>query len=115
MDCPLTLLAKGRPVKRVCDVLGVARSNVAEKLARPVDWRDGRSARQTDDAGRIEEIRGAVAHLRSYGYRCVWGVLRRERERQGVPMVNAKRVYLAMRVHGLLLRRKAAPPRPPRR
>ncbi|MGO4766271.1 IS3 family transposase [Cupriavidus sp. 2KB_3] len=115
MDCALTLIAGGRPVKRVCDVLGVARSNVAAKLARPADWRDGRSARQTNDAGLIEEIRGAVAHLPSYGYRRVWGVLRRERERQGVPAVNVKRVYRVMRMHGLLLQRRAAPRRQQRR
>ncbi len=102
-------------MKRVCDVLGVARSNVAAKLARPADWRDGRSARQTNDAGLIEEIRGAVAHLPSYGYRRVWGVLRRERERQGVPAVNVKRVYRVMRMHGLLLQRRAAPRRQQRR
>jgi len=99
-------------VKRVCEVLGVARSNVAAKLARPADWRDGRSARQTDDAGLVEEIREAVAHLPSYGYRRVWGVLRRVRERQGTAPVNAKRVYRVMRVHGLLLQRRAALPRP---
>jgi putative transposase len=57
MDCALTLIAGGRPVKQVCDVLGVARSNVAEKLARPVDWQDGRTARKTDDASLVEEIR----------------------------------------------------------
>jgi transposase InsO family protein len=114
MDCALTLIARGRPVKRVCHVLGVARSNVALKLARPGDWQDGRGARQPDDTGLVDEIRGAVAHLPSYGYRRVWGVLRRERARQGAPALNAKRVYRVMRVHGLLLQRKTAP-RPQRR
>lgn len=93
MDCALTLIAGGRPVKRVCEVLGVARSNVAEKLTRPADWQDGRGAGQTDDAGLVEEIRNAVAHLPSYGYRRVWGVLRRERERHSAPPVNVKRVF----------------------
>ncbi len=102
-------------MKRVCEVLGVARSNVAEKLARPADWQDGRGARRIDDAGLVEEIRDAVAHLPSYGYRRVWGVLRRERERHGVPPVNVKRVYRVMRVHGLMLQRRPIPPRPRRR
>jgi putative transposase len=102
-------------VKRVCDVLGVARSNVADKLARPADWRDGRMARKTDDAGLVEEIRVAVADLPSYGYRRVWGLLRRQRENHLAATVNAKRVYRVMRVHGLLLERRPAPPRPQRR
>jgi putative transposase len=115
MDCALTLIARGRPVKRVCEVLGVARSNVADKLARPADWRDGRTARSTDDVALVEEIRLAVADLPSYGYRRVWGLLRRQRENHGAARVNAKRVYRVMRVHGLLMERRTAPPRPQRR
>lgn len=37
MASALTLIARGRPVKRVCEVLGVVRSNVAVKLASPTD------------------------------------------------------------------------------
>ena len=102
-------------MKQVCEVLGVARSNVAAKLARPADWQDGRSARNTGDAGLVDEIRRTVAELPSYGYRRVWGLLRRERERVCAPPVNVKRVYRVMRVHGLLLQRKPMPPRAQRR
>jgi putative transposase len=42
-------------------------------------------------------------------------VLRRERELQCAAPVNAKRLYRVMRVHGLLLQRKPAPPRLQRR
>ncbi|WP_090812064.1 IS3 family transposase [Paraburkholderia tuberum] len=115
MDCALTLIAGGRAVKQVCDVLSVARSNVAARLARPADWQDGRSARKMDDAGLLEEIRLTITDLPSYGYRRVWGMLRRQRENQSAAPVNAKRVYRVMRVHGLLLQRKALPPRPQRR
>ena len=80
-------------MKQVCEVLGVARSNAATKLARSADWRDGRSARQTDDTGLVDEIRRVVADLPSYGYRRVWGRLRRERELRCEAPVNAKRVY----------------------
>jgi putative transposase len=80
MDWALTLIARGRPVKRVCDVLGVARSNVADELARPPDWRDGRTARKTDDAGLVEEIRRTIADLPSYGYRRVGPVASAARE-----------------------------------
>jgi hypothetical protein len=99
MDRALTLIAGGRPVKRVCDVLGVARSNVSVKLARAADWRDGRSARRTDDAGLVDEVRLLVADLPSYGYRRVWGMLRCERESRREAPVNAKRVYRVMRKH----------------
>ncbi|MGF6293041.1 transposase InsO family protein [Paraburkholderia youngii] len=115
MDCALAIVAGGRPVKQVCDVLGVARSNVAAKLARPADWRDGRTARQTDDAELVEEIRRVIADLPSWGYRRVWGTMRSERERQCAASVNAKRVYRVMREHGLLLERRPKPPRPQRR
>ena len=42
-------------MKTVCEVLGVARSAVAVKRARSSDWRDGRRARVTNDAGLVEE------------------------------------------------------------
>ena len=50
----------------------------------------------------------AVADLPTYGYRRVWALLRRESERDGLPVVNAKRVYRIMRTHNLLLERKPA-------
>ncbi|WP_250528514.1 IS3 family transposase [Caballeronia sp. GAWG2-1] len=110
MDCALTLITGGRPVKQVCDVLGVARANVSVKLARTADWQDGRRARKTDDAGIVDEIRLLVADLPSYGYRRVWGLLRSERELRCEVPVNAKRVYRVMRQHDLLLHRRPARP-----
>jgi transposase InsO family protein len=107
MDCALTLIARGRSVKRVCDVLGVARSNVTEKLNRSPEWQDARKARKLDDTELVDEIRRAVEHLPSYGYRRVWGVLRRQREFDCRAPVNAKRVYRVMSVHGLLVQRRA--------
>ncbi|MCW3649189.1 IS3 family transposase, partial [Burkholderia cenocepacia] len=95
----------GRPMKTVCEVLGVARSAVAVKRARSSDWRDGRRARMTNDAGLVEEIQAHVAHLQTYGYRRVWALLRRSREQTGAPCINAKRVYRVMREQQLLLRR----------
>uniref|UniRef100_UPI0040539580 IS3 family transposase n=1 Tax=Niveibacterium sp. SC-1 TaxID=3135646 RepID=UPI0040539580 len=115
MDCALALVAGGRPVKPVCDVLGVARSNLSAKLSRSAGWRDRRTARVTDDAGLVEEIRLAVADLPSYGYRRVWALLRRERERQRAAPVNVKRVYRVMRDHALLLERKPVLPHIERR
>ncbi|VBY70119.1 integrase catalytic subunit [Burkholderia pseudomallei] len=92
-------------MKTVCEVLGVARSAVAVKRTRSSDWRDGRRARVTNDAGLVEEIQAHVAHLPTYGYRRVWALLRRSREQSGAPCINVKRVYRVMREHPLLLRR----------
>lgn len=110
MDSALAIIAGGRPVKQVCDVLGVARSNVSVRRARSAGWQDRRSAVQTDDAELVAEIREAVIDLPSYGYRRVWGVIRSNRERHGAGPVNVKRIYRVMRVHGLLLQRR--PKRP---
>ena len=115
MDSALALAAGGRPVKLVCEVLGVSRSNVSARLSRPATWRDGRQSRQTDDASVVEEIRRVVGDLPSYGYRRVWGTLRNERVALGLVPFNAKRVYRVMRTHGLLMQRRQIPARPQRR
>ncbi|EUM16601.1 transposase insD for insertion element IS2A/D/F/H/I/K [Enterobacter sp. BIDMC 29] len=52
----------------------------------------------------------AVADLPTYGYLRMWALLRRESARDGLPVVNAKRVYRIMRTHNLLLERKPAAP-----
>ncbi|MDP1091928.1 IS3 family transposase [Klebsiella pneumoniae] len=56
----------------------------------------------------LSRINTAVADLPTYGYRRVWALLRRESERNGQPVVNAKRVYRIMSAHHLLLERKPA-------
>ncbi|SXF96993.1 putative transposase [Klebsiella variicola] len=38
-----------------------------------------------------------------YGYRRVWGILRKQRRAEGFPAVNAKRFYRIMSEHNLLL------------
>jgi hypothetical protein len=40
-DCAYAVATRGRPMKTVCDALGVARSGVAVRRIRPYDWRDG--------------------------------------------------------------------------
>jgi putative transposase len=102
-------------VKTVCDVLGVARSNVSKRLVRSSEWVDGRTSRAFADVPLLTEIKEAIIHLPSYGYRRAWSLIRRESERAGVPPVNAKRVYRVMRAYGLLLARKTCPARPGRR
>ncbi|REE89219.1 transposase InsO family protein [Cupriavidus plantarum] len=104
-DCALALAAGGRPLKTVCEVLGVARSGVAVKRTRSSDWQDGRGARATDDTELVKEIQAHVAHLPTYGYRRIWALLRRSSEMVGAPCINHKRVHRVLREHQLLLRR----------
>jgi putative transposase len=93
-------------MKTVCEVLGVSRSNLAVKSKRPAEWVDRRKMPAMDDMPLVTELRGLVAELPTYGYRRVWALLRRSRDAQAQPHVNAKRVYRVMRTHGLLLGRR---------
>ncbi|MGK3295896.1 IS3 family transposase, partial [Escherichia coli] len=38
-----------------------------------------------------------IGELPTYGYRRVWALLRRQAELDGMPAINAKRVYRIMR------------------
>jgi putative transposase len=93
-------------MKTVCEVLGVSRSNLAVKSKRPAEWVDQRKMPALDDMPLVTELRGLVADLPTYGYRRVWALLRRSRDAQAQPRVNAKRVYRVMHTHGLLLERR---------
>ncbi|MFS9881144.1 DDE-type integrase/transposase/recombinase [Salmonella enterica] len=56
---------------------------------------------------RIHHVTG---ELPTYGYRRVWARLRRQAELDGMPAINAKRVYRIMRQNALLPERKSAVP-----
>ena len=93
-------------MKTVCEVLGVARSNIADRAKAPIDKRrPGRPAQPDDEL--VKAIQVIIAEMPSYGYRRVWAVLRREAESEGRPAPNHKRVYRVMKTHGLLLQRHA--------
>jgi len=98
-------------MKTICDILGVARSNVHVRARRPIAWRDQRRNRQPrDDAELVSEITHEVAALPSYGYRRAWAMVNRRRDAEGRARVNHKRVYRVMRDHRLLLRRHTGRP-----
>jgi putative transposase len=102
-------------MKTVCEVLGVSRSNLAVKSKRPAEWVDQRKMPALDDMPLVTELRERVADLPTYGYRRVWALLRRNRDTQAQPRINAKRVYRVMRTHGLLLQRRPRHPQSARR
>ncbi|EFU4086284.1 IS3-like element IS2 family transposase, partial [Shigella sonnei] len=79
-------------------------------LRRTDDWMDGRRSRHTDDTDVLLRIHHVIGELPTYGYRRVWALLRRQAELDGMPAINAKRVYRIMRQNALLLERKPAVP-----
>lgn len=74
-------------------------------LRRTDDWKDGRRSRHTDDTDVLRRIHHVIGELPTYGYRRVWALLRRQTESDGMPAINAKRVYRIMRQNALLLER----------
>ncbi|MHC8290801.1 IS3 family transposase [Pseudomonas sp. XS1P51] len=114
LDCALTLVAGGRPVKLVSECLGVARSQLTVRIKQSVSPKVRRS-RALNDADLVVEIQQQISELPSYGYRRVWGLLRRAREKRSLPAINVKRVYRVMRDHNLLLERRIKQPGVPRR
>lgn len=98
-------------MKIVCDVLGVARSNLHVRAHRPANWVDRRRHRRIcDDSELVAELTQEIAALPSYGYRRAWTMVNRRREHTGRQRVNHKRVYRVMRDYGLLLQRHTGRP-----
>ena len=91
-------------MKPIADTLGVARSNLAVQANTGVPApRRGRPAKP--EAELLAEIKKIIAGQPTYGYRRVHALIRRRRQQQGGGVVNVKRVYRIMKVHGLLLER----------
>ena len=86
-------------------MIGVARSNLVERMGNRPRRRVGRPPAPADAL--VAEIEALLADLPTYGYRRVHAVLRRRALAEGRPPPNHKRVYRVMREHGLLLGRHA--------
>lgn len=98
-------------MKTICDILGVARSNVHVRARRSSAWSDQRrNRRPRDDDELVAEITREVAALPSYGYRRAWAMVNRRRDGEGCVRVNHKRIYRVMRDYRLLLRRHTGRP-----
>ncbi|KEJ21120.1 integrase core domain protein [Escherichia coli 8-415-05_S4_C3] len=110
MDSARALIARGWGVSLVSRCLRVSRAQLHVILRRTDDWMDGRRSRHTDDTDVLLRIRHVIGELPTYGYRRVWALLRRQAELDGMPAINAKRVYRIMRQNALLLERKPAVP-----
>lgn len=110
MDSARALIARGWGVSLVSRCLRVSRAQLHVILRRTDDWMDGRRSRHTDDTDVLLRIHHVIGELPTYGYRWVWALLRRQAELDGMPAINAKRVYRIMRQNALLLERKPAVP-----
>ncbi|MBB0360038.1 IS3-like element IS2 family transposase [Escherichia coli] len=110
VDSARALIARGWGVSLVSRCLRVSRAQLHVILRRTDDWMDGRRSRHTDDTDVLLRIHHVIGELPTYGYRRVWELLRRQAELDGMPAINAKRVYRIMRQNALLLERKPAVP-----
>ncbi|PNC08836.1 IS3 family transposase [Escherichia coli] len=110
VDSARALIARGWGVSLVSRCLRVSRAQLHVILRRADDWKDGRRSRHTDDTDVLRRIHHVIGELPTYGYRRVWALLRRQTELDGMPAINAKRVYRTMRQNALLLERKPAVP-----
>jgi len=93
-------------MKAVAEALGVARSNLAERRAKPARPRG--PYRKPEDAALLLTIRQIVDARPTYGYRRITALVNRALRAEGQPVVNAKRVLRIMQVHGLTLERHTA-------
>ncbi|MDC3546405.1 IS3 family transposase [Escherichia coli] len=110
VDSARALIARGWGVSLVSRCLRVSRAQLHVIFRRTDDWMDGRRSRHTDDTDVLLRIHHVIGELPTYGYRRVWALLRRQAELDGMPAINAKRVYRIMRQNALLLERKPAVP-----
>ncbi|MGD1230785.1 IS3 family transposase [Escherichia coli] len=110
VDSTRALIARGWGVSLVSRCLRVSRAQLHVILRRTDDWKDGRRSRHSDDTDVLLRIHHVIGELPTYGYRRVWALLRRQAELDGMPAINAKRIYRIMRQNALLLERKTAVP-----
>ncbi len=96
MDSARALITRGWGVSLVSRCLRVSRAQLHVILRRTDDWKDGRRSRHSDDTDVLLRIHHVIGELPTYGYRRVWALLRRQAELDGMPAINAKRIYRIM-------------------
>lgn len=94
-------------MKAVAETLGVARSNLVERLKGSAEPHQGKRRRyhKAQDGAVLERVRRLIGVRPTYGYRRITAMLNRELVAAGKPPANHKRVYRLMKMHGLLLER----------
>ncbi|QBX35138.1 IS3 family transposase [Paracoccus liaowanqingii] len=103
-DLARAVAVEGRfPVKAVAETLGVARSNLIDRLHGRTKPR--RRYHKAQDAAVVPRITALVTVRPTYGYRRITAILNRQLRSEGLAPVNHKRVYRIMKAHSLLLAR----------
>ena len=90
-------------MKAIADTIGIARSNLLERMSRPAKPRG--PYRKPADEVLLPVIRRLVDARPSYGYRRITALLNRQRKAEGKPKINAKRVLRIMQINRLTLQR----------
>jgi putative transposase len=90
-------------VKTVAETLGVARSNLHDRLRRPSQTRG--AYRKGEDEALLPLIRELVDARPTYGYRRITALLNRKLAAEARPVANHKRIFRIMKGEGLLLAR----------
>lgn len=104
-DLARAVAAGGRfPVKAVAETLGVARSNLIDRLASRAKPR--RRYHKAQDAAVVLLITALVAARQPTARWRIGVILNRQLRQEGLAPVNHKRVYRIMRAHNLLLARR---------
>ncbi|TJZ85602.1 IS3 family transposase [Paracoccus hibiscisoli] len=104
-DLARAVAVEGRfPMKAVAETLGVARSNLIDRLHGRTKPR--RCYHKAQDAAVVPRITALVTARPTYGYRRITAILNRQLRSEGLAQVNHKRVYRIMKAHSLLLARK---------
>lgn len=91
-------------MKVVAETLGVARSNLIDRLNDRTKSR--RRYYKAQDTALVPLITTLVAARPTYGYWRITAILNRQLRSEGLTPVNHKRVYRIMKAHNLLLARK---------
>lgn len=115
MDSACALVAKGQGVAPVSRTMGVSRAQLSLRANRSAVWQDKRCNRRDEeaDAEVLSRLLVIISDMPGYGYRRAWATLRRQSRNEGLPPVNAKRVYRIMSENNLLLlhHKRYRPPR----
>lgn len=95
----------GQGIAPVSRVLGVSLAQLTLRMKASDNKPDKRRQRRDEaaDAEVLSRILDIIGDMPAYGYRRVWAILRRQSRNEGLPFVNAKRVYRIMSENSLLL------------
>ncbi len=85
MDSARALVAKGWGIALVSRAMSVSRAQLSLRVKRSADWQDRRCNRRNDeaDAEILSGILDIISDMPGYGYRRVWGILRKQRRTEG--------------------------------